>query len=181
VIRDKLYLVPFHLSDEDVLNTLDRDLARRFPLLTRVLRRLIDVENAFDAHRNQYHSTELLATLIDTPPRDAARILGITSVDLYIPVLTFVFGEAQLDGIGALISTARLHNQFYGLPSDPAKYHERITKEAVHELGHTYGLTHCRYPWCVMNQATYIDDVDERSADFCEQCAQTISGYRFNR
>jgi archaemetzincin len=181
VARDKLYLIPFHLSDEEILNPLDQNLARRFPLFTRVLRRLINIDTAFDAHRNQYHSTELLAQLIDDPPRDAARILGITSIDLFVPVLTFVFGEAQLDGIGALISTARLRNEFYGLPPDAAKYRKRIIKEAVHEMGHTYGLIHCQYPWCVMNQATYVDDVDERSGDFCENCAHTISDFRFEK
>lgn len=178
--KDKLYLVPIELLDEELLNILDRNLSRRFPLFTRVLRKPVNLSRALDAHRNQYYSTNLLAQLLEDPPADTARILGITSVDLYVPVLTFVFGEAQLDGIAAVISTARLQNEFYGLPPDMSEYHMRITKEAVHELGHTWGLVHCRYPLCVMNQATYIDDVDERTDEFCGACAARIAGRGFD-
>jgi archaemetzincin len=176
VRKDKLYLVPIHLTDEELLSVLDRNLSQRFPLFTRVLRKPVNLSHALDAHRNQYYSTNLLAQLLEDPPPDTARILGITSVDLYVPVLTFVFGEAQLDGIAAVVSTARLRNEFYGLPPDKSKYHTRATKEAVHELGHTWGLVHCRYPSCVMNQATYLDDVDDRTSEFCDACAARIAG-----
>ena len=170
-----LYLVPIQLPDEDVVAVLDRDLPLRFPLVTRVLQMPVDLDRAFDHHRNQYYSTRILAQLVQNSPPDAARILGITGVDLFIPVLTYLYGEAQLGGIGALISTARLRNEFYGLPANVERYHERIIKEAVHELGHTYGLVHCPYPTCIMNQATYIEDVDERGSEFCKSCAAIVA------
>ena len=88
-------------------------------------------------------------------------------MDLFIPILTYVFGEAQLDGIGAVVSLHRLNNQFYGLPEDTGLMHDRLLKEAVHELGHTFGLLHCFQPGCVLNASTYVEDIDQKSRELC--------------
>ena len=77
----------------------------------------------------------------------------MTEIDLYIPVLTFVFGEAQLADGGAVVSAHRLHQEFYGMPTDPELLHERLLKESLHELGHTYGLRHCPDYTCVMSSS----------------------------
>ena len=74
-------------------------------------------------------------------------------MDLYIPVLTFVFGEAQLSDGGAVVSAHRLRQEFYGMPTDPELLHERLLKESLHELGHTYGLRHCPDYTCVMSSS----------------------------
>jgi archaemetzincin len=89
---------------------------------------------------------------------------------LYIPVLTFVFGEARLNGQCAVVSSYRLDNKFYGLPDDPALLQERLLKEAIHELGHTYGLFHCQNPECVMKSSTYVEEIDFKSSRFCDKC-----------
>ena len=91
-------------------------------------------------------------------------------VDLYVPVLTYVFGEAQLDGKAAVVSTHRLRDELYGLPQNPQKLRERLEKEAVHELGHTFGLIHCPKPNCVMYTSTYAEEIDFKPMNFCETC-----------
>jgi archaemetzincin len=100
--------------------------------------------------------------------------LGVTDLDLYIPVLTFVFGEAQLAGGRAVVSTLRLRQEFYGLPADPELLGERLLKEALHELGHTYGLRHCPDYTCVMSSSNGVERIDLKSAEFCPTCAQLM-------
>jgi len=108
-----------------------------------------------------------------------ARILGVTAWDLYVPVLTFVFGEAQLDGNCAVVSTARLGEEFYGLPPRADVLRDRLLKEAVHELGHTFGLRHCNDWRCVMSSSHGVERLDVKSADFCPACKKPVhsNGY----
>ena len=134
----------------------------------------LDLDAAFAAERRQYHSTLLLAGLLRHLPDPGSKIVGLTSVDLFIPVLTFVFGQAQLDGSGAVISTHRLHTDYYGLPLDEGLLLERSIKEAVHELGHTFGLVHCADYRCVMHAATYVEDVDLKDSVLCPACRTAV-------
>lgn len=129
----------------------------------------------YAAERRQYHATLLLAALLRHLPHPQAKILGLTSVDLFIPVLTFVFGQSQLDGPAAVASTYRLHAEFYGLPADEDLLRERTVKEALHELGHAFGLVHCRDLRCVMRASTYVEEVDLKPASFCPACESVIS------
>jgi archaemetzincin len=129
-----------------------------------------DPELAFDASRGQYNSRILLGRLLRDSPQDEARVLGVTAVDLFIPVLTFVFGEAQLKGRAAAVSTYRLDNEIYGLAPDPKLLFERLCKEAIHELGHTYNLMHCHESRCVMLSSTYVEEIDLKSDQFCPRC-----------
>lgn len=130
----------------------------------------VDLQQAYSPERNQYHATFILASLLRTLPDPSSKILGITSVDLFVPVLTFVFGQAQLDGSGALLSTFRLRSEYYGLPVSEELLLDRTIKEAVHELGHTFGLVHCTDPRCVMNSSTYVEEVDLKSDGYCPAC-----------
>jgi archaemetzincin len=97
--------------------------------------------------------------------------VAIVDVDLYIPILTFVFGEAQFDGNAAVVSTHRLTNQFYGLPTNDKLIVQRLEKEVVHELGHTFGLYHCHQFECVMRSSTYVEEIDLKQPFPCDQCA----------
>jgi archaemetzincin len=133
----------------------------------------LDAAFAFDSGRNQYHSTRLLERLT----REYAtgfRILGVTPHDLYVPVLSFVFGEAQVSGLCAVVSTHRLREEIYGLPADPEILLDRLTKEAVHELGHTFGLRHCDDWTCVMASTNSVERLDIRTASFCERCRPAV-------
>jgi archaemetzincin len=98
----------------------------------------------------------------------------VTEIDLYIPVLTFVFGEAQLSDGGAVVSAHRLRQEFYGMPTDPELLHQRLLKEALHELGHTYGLRHCPDYNCVMSASNGVERIDLKRDEFCPACAQLM-------
>jgi len=150
--------------------TLVEELGGLLPQEARILDAPVDLRPAYSPERNQYHATLLLASLLRTLPDPGARILGVTGVDLYIPVLTFVFGQAQLAGPGAILSTYRLHNEFYGLPPDPDMLLDRVIKEAMHELGHCFGMVHCPDFRCVMNASTYVEEVDLKGDWYCREC-----------
>jgi archaemetzincin len=128
------------------------------------------VPSVLDDSRGQYNSTDILRALLERPQNPRTKLIGITSVDLFVPVLTYVFGEAQLDGTAAVVSTYRLDNVMYGLAADPVLFFERVLKETVHELGHTYGLMHCRNIDCAMHASTAVEDIDVKGASLCPAC-----------
>jgi archaemetzincin len=145
------------------------------PLPVQRLAPLSIPREAYDARRGQYESGEIMKAVSRCAPGDAVRILGITEADLMIPTLTFVFGQAQLNGRLAVVSLARLRQEFYALPADEALLRERVAKEVLHELGHTAGLTHCADPHCVMSLATDITFVDRKDASYCPRCGVQIA------
>jgi archaemetzincin len=132
------------------------------------------IDFAYDARRNQYGSIPVLERLLATCPPDAHRLLAVTERDLFIPVLTFVYGQAQLNGVVAVMSLARLRQEFYGLPPDGGVLCERAAKEALHETGHTYGLVHCLDRGCAMALSTNVRQVDGKRAAFCASCAARL-------
>jgi archaemetzincin len=155
------------------LEHLAASLARTFQAPCSIRPETLDVSFAFDERRGQHFSTAILQRLERLSDCDA-RVLGVTTADLFVPVLTFVFGEAQLDGGCSVVSTARLAEEFYGLPSREDLLRERLFKEAVHELGHTFGLRHCRDWNCVMTSSHGVEKLDIKSADFCPSCRKQI-------
>ena len=174
IATKKIHIVPIQFHDGFLLDSLCLYLSQTFNMPAEVNDKPINIKDAYDPLRNQHNSSYLLAQLIDDPPEDAGRILGVCSFDLFIPILTFVFGEAQLEGIGAVVSTYRLRNEFYGGQSDKQLLMERLLKEATHELGHTFNLYHCHSPGCVMTSSVYVEDIDEKSARFCRECEEAV-------
>jgi archaemetzincin len=134
----------------------------------------IDAAFAHHPERNQYHSTAILEHLAKLNGNRREVVVGVTELDLYIPILTFVFGEAQLGGTIALVSYHRLSQEFYGLPPDPTLLEERLMKEAVHEAGHTAGLTHCDDYECVMAATHAVEWLDLKSSAFCDDCRERV-------
>ncbi len=132
-------------------------------------------ERAYDASRGQYQSVEIMKVVARSRPSDAIRILGVTEVDLAIPMLTFVFGQALLDGPVAVLSLCRLRQEFYGLRGEEGLLRERVVKEVIHELGHTFGLTHCLDPKCAMSLATHISLVDNKEERYCAHCGEQLA------
>jgi archaemetzincin len=119
-----LHLLPIGPPD-GLLRELKPALAASFHVRCELLPVVLDPEFAFHGERQQYHSSELLARMQTCVAPESWRVLGVTSVDLYIPILTHVFGEAQLHGPCAVVSTHRLRQQFYGLPADRALDRDR--------------------------------------------------------
>jgi archaemetzincin len=126
---------------------------------------------AYDTARGQYSSTLILRDALERRPAKATKLLVLTERDLFIPMLSFVYGQAQLNGAVALMSLARLRQEFYGLPPNRALFLWRVRKEALHEIGHAYGLTHCNEAICTLRLSTNIQQLDVKGGDFCASCA----------
>lgn len=170
-----LRLIPFYCgARKDLIPELVRSLEIWFGLPVEEHPPRFDPEIAFDVSRGQYNSRILLGQLLDEAGAKADKVLGVTAVDLFIPVLTYVFGEAQLDGRSAVVSTHRLDPTVYGLPENLRLLAERLRKEAVHELGHTYNLFHCDDTLCVMRSSTYVEEIDLKSDRFCNRCRDAL-------
>ncbi len=127
-----------------------------------------------DTRRGQRSSTKILRWILERAPGEADKVLGLTDADLFIPVLTFVFGEAQMGGTAAVMSTARLGTRYDGSPAPAALLEARYTKECLHELGHTFSLVHCPDPGCVMARSNALPDIDRKQAGFCRSCRQRL-------
>lgn len=143
-----------------------------------VLDPTIDPVPAYDPKRDQYDSAVLLGELARLPRRSQSqreKVLGVADVDLFIPILTFVFGQAQLRNRAAILSTHRLRQEVYGLPPDRALLLRRCEKEAIHELGHTFGLVHCRKHDCAMHYSNSVEEVDLKSNALCDECTRLFA------
>lgn len=134
-----------------------------------------DLAFAYDSQRRQYASFAVLEVLVRICPADAVKLVAFTGCDLFIPVLTFVFGHAQLGGRVALVSFARLRQEFYGLAANVEIFLDRAFKETLHETGHTFGLVHCADRACVMSLATNVRHIDGKQPAFCAPCAARLA------
>ena len=170
-MNNRIYLVPFGSVEDRILEALDTRLEKTFNSQVESFKRMKLPREAFNPKRNQYYCPHILDRLrADIPPGPQDKVLGITDVDLYVHGLNFVFGQAEMNGRFAVISLARLRQSFYGLPKNEELFTERAVKEAVHELGHTFGLDHCPDPECVMHFSNSLMDTDRKRASFCSRC-----------
>ncbi|MBI5083537.1 MAG: archaemetzincin family Zn-dependent metalloprotease [Acidobacteria bacterium] len=177
---DSLILVRLGLRGGDglpameVLDRLAAALAQALGVNCHVDTRPLDVTGDYDELRGQAYSTAILARLSGQAPDAGKALIGVTDLDLYVPVLTFVFGEAQLNAACAVVSAHRLKDEYYGLPANQPALIARLLKETLHELGHTQGLKHCVDWRCVMSSAHSVERIDMRQAAFCRQCAGRV-------
>jgi archaemetzincin len=159
---------------EDDLAAIEAGVATLLGVETRRLAPLPDPSYAFDPRRGQYRSVEVMRAFAVAAPAGDSKVLGVTERDLFIPMLTFIFGQAQMNGRLALVSLARLRQEFHGLPADRSVLLGRALREAAHELGHTAGLAHCPDQYCAMSLSTDIAQVDRKHAEYCASCKALI-------
>jgi archaemetzincin len=150
-----------------------REIKLFFGFKTEINQLINNIDFAFDEDRNQYSSSKILDQLEKKAPADCVKIVAITEKDLFIPILTYVYGEARLNGKPCIVSIQRLVT---GLELEAvSKGYRRIVKEAIHELGHTFNLRHCKDPACLMHYCRNIDDVDKKSDQYCRYCNILLS------
>lgn len=170
----KLQILPVGRTDPRLLDWLRQQLQEKFQVNGEILSPALDVSFALHSERQQYHSSEILAAMQPYKGRDTWKLLAVTSFDLYIPILTFVFGEAQVGGTAALVSYHRLRQEFYGLPENLDLLADRLLIEAVHELGHTLRLTHCDDYRCAMAPSHAVEWIDLKDSGYCESCLSRV-------
>jgi archaemetzincin len=169
--RSIIYIVPMgNVSDEHLAGVAE-GIGEQFGLQVRITANEGVPAYALDANRQQYNSNLILKRLLEFPASDGLKVLGVTHVDLFSPIFSFVFGEAQFGGKCTVISSFRL-NVDSGQKVSPGcpTLISRLEKEAIHELGHTFGLRHCADPDCVMHYSSGLECADRKFAFFCRAC-----------
>jgi len=169
--KDKIYILPL-VKQEDVIVYLKNNLSKIFSLEVEVLENIEIPLYSYNPRRKQYNSTLVLKELLKD--KFKGYTLAICDVDLYAEGLNFVFGEASFLNKICIISLTRLRQEYYGLPKNNNLFLERTLKEAVHELGHLFGLGHCSNPKCVMYFSNSILDTDKKDFNFCILCKKKL-------
>ena len=172
-----LGLVPLGPVDPEILRYLVKALVEFFPLSVRLLPPKPLPMQTYHVGRDQHHSTKLLEYLLADAQLDAFQVLGVTAADLYIPIFTFVFGEAQLDGRAAIISTFRPGGGPDGFQPPRRVFLSRLLKLSLHELGHTFALGHCRQPDCLMGFSANLEKLDQKPPALCQYCQILLNDY----
>jgi len=163
--------------DKDILRHISECIETRYGFICKVSPGMENPRYAYDETRDQYNSKLILKHLLQSCTHDTLRLIGITQLDLYVPILKYVFGLALMEGQCAVISLHRLYPRFYDQPLDHDLLMNRVEKTVFHELGHSFGLIHCRDRRCVMYPSTRIEDTDLKQPDFCLTCFELFQWY----
>ena len=160
--------------EKDFLGTIAESITREYQLPVTVKESHLDLSEFYDPMRRQYNGNQLMKELDTWSSVDQIKNIGLFRVDLFNPILTYIFGQAALNGNIGIASLYRLRNEQYGMKKDDDLLLERFKKVVIHELGHMFGLVHCHVPPCVMRSSTYVEDIDQKSAHLCTKCRTEI-------
>jgi archaemetzincin len=169
-----ILLISFGYFESNLSERILADVEREFSIYVKTSDGHLDISEFYNPTRNQYDGNLLLNEIRNRFSENSFKTIGIFNVDLYIPILTYIFGQAYLNGQCGIVSVYRLKNERYGLKSDESVFLDRIRKEVIHELGHMFGLIHCINPDCVMRSSTYVEDIDQKSHNLCPKCRAEI-------
>jgi archaemetzincin len=167
-------LVSFGYFEKDLLEKTAEAVNHEFSCEVNLREGHIDLGEFYDPARRQYNGNALLKQVDSLFFPDSVKTMGLFNVDLFIPILTFIFGQAFLGGQSGIASIYRLSNERYGIAGDDQLLLHRFKKEVIHELGHTFGLIHCHQPDCVMRSSTYVEDIDQKGQRFCLSCKEEL-------
>jgi len=167
-------LISFGYFEKDLLDNTVEAVKNEFRCSVNIKEGHVDLSEFFDQSRRQYNGISLLKLVDSMPFPDSLKTLGLFNVDLFIPILTFIFGQAFLGGRSGIASLYRFNNERYGMTGDNLLLHDRFKKEVIHELGHTFGLIHCHNQTCVMRSSTYVEDIDQKNLQLCPNCRAEI-------
>jgi archaemetzincin len=170
-----LYLAPVAFTNIQLLGRILDALQRSFGKPVYKINLTINTESLYSPDRNQYFSTGFIEQSIEQTLHINGKIIIITELDIYVPVLTFLFGEAQLNGNLSVVSVFRLHEEFYSGITNNELLFERTIKEVLHELGHNFGLIHCQDWDCVMHSSNSVEEVDIKGNTYCRNCQSQIN------
>lgn len=173
-----IFLVPLKFYNQQLQQNIVDELSRRFADKVSVVNLNVDIDDFFSIDRQQYYSTQIIAEAIKQTESIEGKIILLTDVDIFVPALTFIFGEAQLNGKHSIVSVCRLHEEFYTSVTNNELLFERTIKEILHELGHNFGLRHCVDWNCVMHASHGIEEVDIKGNSYCRNCIKLIEGYK---
>jgi len=169
-----VHLLPIGKLDASLLEELRAAIPRCLHVACEILPAELDPAPTYHAERQQHHSSEILQRMQAFVRPQDWRLLGVADVDLYIPILKYVFGEAQMGGPCAVVSAYRLRQEFYGLDRDDPLLRQRLLKESVHELGHTLDLRHCEDYRCAMASSHAVEWIDLRESTLCDGCQSQV-------
>ncbi len=171
---NQIKLISFGIIDRGLLESIRSGTAHVFDCKVQLKEARTELGQFFDGSRRQYNADQLLQMVDQHFGQDNVKTIGLFQVDLFIPILTYIFGQAYLNGRTAVASGYRLSSERYGIVSEQSEYVNRFLKEVIHELGHNFGLIHCRNIGCVMQASTYVEDIDLKNADFCKDCRKHL-------
>lgn len=172
---EHILLVTFGYFEKDLLEQISRDVEKEYLIPVKLKEGHWDLSEFYDAARRQYDGNRILKELDKNYACGNSKTLGLFNVDLFIPILTYIFGQAYLNGRTGIASLYRLSNEKYGITKENNLLSDRFRKEVIHELGHTFGLIHCFNPACVMRSSTYVEDIDQKKHFLCRSCKEKLN------
>lgn len=175
-----IFFAPIKLSNKSLLKRLQKDISKIISVDADTINLDIDLSSSYSHERKQYYSTKIIESAIPKTGYAQGIVIMLTEVDLYVPVLTFIFGEAQYKGKHSIVSLCRLHEEFYTGVTNEELFYERAKKETLHELGHNFGLLHCLDWDCVMHSSNSIEEVDIKGGSYCKHCFEELLSAKKN-
>ena len=172
--EQSILLISHGNFEKEFLKKIASEVAQEFLFPVYTEERHIDLGEFYDPMRRQYDGNKILLELDSINSPQSIKKIGLFRVDLFIPILTYIFGQATLNGSTGIASLYRLRNEQYGMKKDEDLLLTRLIKVIIHELGHTFGLIHCHVPTCVMLSSTYVEDIDQKSHNLCVSCRNKI-------
>lgn len=172
--KNKIIFINSGDFETKLLDEIAKEVLHEFNFEVTIFKKKIDLTQFYNSERRQYDANYLLKEVEGLSFPESIKKIGLYKVDLFIPILTYIFGQAKFQGDAGVASIYRLKNESYGIENDEVLAYDRFKKVIIHELGHTFGLVHCHVPNCVMRPSTYVEDIDQKTQHLCVNCKSIL-------